>query len=204
MTDGDRRIDVRSRRDILLLSEFAFSSFGGSSLKTFCALGCTNGLLGTTVPALNERSSKKLSRSAANFSNALSKSKSRRTPLIMVVWGVLGGLVMADDSVMVELLEFELFRTSVDDDEFGERLAGDAPPPPSPLFEAAESLLVGDDEPLEAPWWLGTSKDEPWPSSSASIATKSWSVKLFRATGFESGDVTCSPYEIESIPAIQK
>lgn len=34
------------------------------------------GLWGTMVPALNERSSKKLSRSAANFKSALSKSSS--------------------------------------------------------------------------------------------------------------------------------
>ena len=184
MTDGDLRIEVKSRSDILLRSELVFSNLG-SSLKTRCARGWTSGLLGTTVPALKDRSSKKLSRSAANFSKALSKSKSRR--------GGAAALMLA--SVIVESLEVELFRINPG---VGER-EGD-----SVLLEALDSRFVGEDEPFEEPLKdpllcrgenpfvdVGTSKEDPCASSSASIATKSCSVKLFLA-GFESC-ARCSP-----------
>ena len=114
MIDGGLRIEVRSRSDILRLNELVFSSFG-SSFKTFWARGCINGLFGITVPALKDRSSKKLSRSAANFNNALSKSKSRFAPAVVTV-----------ASVIVESLDVELLRTNpegVKDFEEGSKLS---------------------------------------------------------------------------------
>jgi hypothetical protein len=218
-TDGDRRIDVRSRSEILLLNEFVFSSFGGSALlKTCWALGCINGLLGTTVPALKDRSSKKLSRSAANFSRALSKSKSRFAwPLgVRLRLGVVA-------SVMVELLELELLRikpgrAGVDDLDVDVDV--DTADTVSPLG-VLDNLPVGEADPLDEPLLgreeppppppppppfvaVGTSNDGeiPSPSSSVSMATKSCSVKLLRGALFS--EARCSPYDTESMPAIQK
>jgi hypothetical protein len=205
MIDGDLRIEVRSRSDILRLNELVFSSFG-SSFKTFWARGCINGLFGMTVPALKDRSSKKLSRSAANFNSALSKSKSRFAPAVVTVV-----------SVIVESLEVELLRTNpegVGDLEEGSMLSRGS----EWLEERADEAETADkrfgvvgwedttlnEDPLLNLWedpLVGASKDGSCASSSAWIGSKS-SVKLPRA--FLGSGRRCSPYEIESMPAIQK
>lgn len=135
-TDEERRIDVRSRKDIRLRMELAFSRREETSSETtFWARGCISGLLGMIVPAENDKSSRKTSRSFANLSKALSKSKS--------FFFCAASLRLC--SVTVELLDVELFRTSslgvLDLD------VGCCKGPPEP----EERRLVGEEVPVPLP-----------------------------------------------------